>query len=169
MVDYWNDSIILLARTMEDDFDDNQRPECPYCDNSNGDCQHVILDYDATCMEFLSGYLAHDNSQIGKLEQEILALLNSKKRPKLKKGYLKEIWSYALDNHKVGNDYIEFDITSYFNLMYEEIFAFEGDAFQYGGDDWQSGQNSVFYIFFAKDPPSTILRFNAFIIDELKK
>ena len=154
---------------MEDDFDDNQRPECPYCNDSNGDCQHVVLNYDATSMEFLSGYLADDKSEIDKLELEILALLKSKKRPKLKKGYLKEFWNYALENHQVDNDYIEFDITAYFNLLYEEIYAFEGDAFQYGGDDWQPGQNSVYFIFFAEDPSITIQRFNAFIIDELKK
>ena len=83
--------------------------------------------------------------------------------------YLKEFWSYALENYQVDNDYIEFDITAYFNLLYEEIYAFEGDAFQYGGDDCQSGQNSVYFIFFAEDPSTTIQRFNAFIIDELKK
>ena len=55
------------------------------------------------------------------------------------------------------------------NLLYEEIFAFEGDALQFRGDDWQSGQNSVYFIFFAEDPSITIKRFNAFIIDELKK
>ena len=154
---------------MEDDFDDNQRPECPYCNVSNGDCQHVVLNYDATYMEFSSGYLADDKSEIDKLELEILALLKSKKRPKLRKGYLKEFWSYALENYQVDNDYIEFDITAYFNLLYEEIYAFEGDAFQYGGDDWQPGQNSVYFIFFAEDPSITIQRFNAFIIDELKK
>lgn len=55
------------------------------------------------------------------------------------------------------------------NLLYEEIFAFEGDALQFGGDDWQSGQNSLYFIFFAEDPSITIQRFNAFIIDELKK
>jgi hypothetical protein len=62
---------------MEDDFDDNQRPECPYCNVSNGDCQHVVLNYDATYMEFSSGYLADDKSEIDKLELEILALLKS--------------------------------------------------------------------------------------------
>ena len=169
MAYYWNDTIILVGLSMEDDFDDNQRPECPYCNDSNGDCQHVVLNYDATSMEFLSGYLADDKSEIDKLELEILALLKSKKRPKLKKGYLKEFWNYALENHQVDNDYIEFDITAYFNLLYEEIYAFEGDAFQYGGDDWQPGQNSVYFIFFAEDPSITIQRFNAFIIDELKK
>ena len=169
MVGYWNDAIILVGLSMEDDFDDNQRPECPYCDVSNGDCQHVVLNYDATSMEFSSGYLADDKSEIDKIELEILALLKSKKRPKLRKGYLKEFWSYALENYQVDNDYIEFDITAYCNLLYEEIYAFEGDAFQYGGDDWQPGQNSVYFIFFAEDPSITIHRFNAFIIDELKK
>ena len=169
MAGYWNDTIILVGLSMEDDFDDNQRPECPYCNVSNGDCQHVVLNYDATYMEFSFGYLADDKSEIDKLELEILALLKSKKRPKLKKGYLKEFWNYALENHQVDNDYIEFDITAYFNLLYEEIYAFEGDAFQYGGDDWQPGQNSVYFIFFAEDPSITIQRFNAFIIDELKK
>jgi len=169
MAYYWNDTIILVGLYMEDDFDDNQRPECPYCNDSNGTCQHVVLNYDATSMEFLSGYLADDNSEIEKLELEILALLKSKKRPKLKKGCLKEFWSYALENHQVDNDYIEFDITSYFNLMYEEISAFDGNAFKYDGEDWQPGQSSVYIIFFAEDPSTTIQRFNAFIIDELKK
>lgn len=169
MAYYWNDTIILVGLTMEDDFDDNQRPECPYCNDSNGTCQHVVLNYDATSVEFLSGYLADEKSEIDKLEQEILGLLKSKKRPKLKKGFLKEFWSYALQNHQVDNDYIEFDITAYFNLLYEEIFAFEGDAFQYGGDDWQSGQNPVYIIFFAKNPSYTVQQFNASIIDDLNK
>ena len=82
---------------------------------------------------------------------------------------MKEFWNYALENHKADNNYIEFDITSYFKLMYEEISAFDGDAFKYDGEDWQPGQSSVYFIFFAEDPSITIQRFNAFIIDELKK
>ena len=166
---YWNDTIILVGLSMEDDFDDNQRPECPNCNDSNGDCQHVVLNYDATSMEFLSGYLADDKSEIDKLEQEILALLKSKIRPKLKKGYLKEFWNYALENHKADNNYIEFDITSYFKLMYEEISAFDGDAFKYDGEDWQPGQSSVYIIFFARDACKVVQQFNEFIIDQLKR
>jgi hypothetical protein len=41
---------------MEDEFEEKLKPECPYCHDSNGECEHVLLNYDASFMEYLSGF-----------------------------------------------------------------------------------------------------------------
>ena len=102
---------------MEDEFEETLKPECPYCHDSNGEFEHVLLDYDASFMEYLSGYLAYNSGELDELNSMIFELVQSAEIPVLKDGYLKNLWDYALENYVSDSTEIEFDEIAYFNLI----------------------------------------------------
>lgn len=153
---------------MEDENEENLRPECPYCNDSSGECKHVLLDYDASLMEYLSGYLADDREELEQLKSLILELVRTAKIPILGDGYLKDIWSYAVENYISNSEEIEFDETAYFNLLDEIIDSYGGESFHYNGEDGVPGYSSAYIIYFAKEPEETIGQINSFIIEQLK-
>jgi hypothetical protein len=157
---------------MEDDieYEDDQvtKPECPYCGDSKGECQHVLLDYDASFGEFLSGYLADDTEEIEKLKSEIHELIKSGIRPSLEDPYIEDIWEYALESYSEDSEEIDFDQTAYFNYLKEVIDSYGGEYSTYEDQDGAPGYSSAYVIYFAEDPLKTIQEVNANIIEELK-
>ena len=86
----------------EEELDDTEGctiPTCPYC--YGYECEHILLDYDITFMEYLYGYLLKDQTQIYELEESIFELIRSESKPELSDPYLKEIWDYYVSDIKV--------------------------------------------------------------------
>ena len=156
---------------MDDDSeyedDASAKPKCPYCGDSEGDCEHVLLDYDATFMGYISGLLAEDSEEIENLKSEILKLLQSGVDPNLDGGFLEEIWEFAKDGYTEDSEDVEFDATAYFNHLNEVIDSYGGEAFSYTDEDGTPGFSSAYVIYFAEDPLKTIRQVNAGIILEL--
>jgi hypothetical protein len=153
---------------MEDEFEETLKPECPYCQDSSGECEHVLLDYDASFMEYLSGYLAHNRGELDELKSMMFELVQSDKIPVLRDGYLKNLWDYALENYVSDSTEIEFDETAYFNLIDQIIESYGGKSVHYKEEDGAPGYSSAYIIYFAEDPEETINQINAFIIEQLK-
>lgn len=151
---------------MEDEIEQPTIPGCPYCENSQGDCEHVLLNYDATFNEYISGYLANDFEQIEHLKRSIWNLINSNISPTLGEGYIKDIWDYAIDNYDSEFQEIDLDMTSYFNLLDQIIDLYGGEAHHYEESDGAPGYSSTFIIFFASDPLQTISEINSSIVSE---
>jgi hypothetical protein len=153
---------------MENQNEENLRPECSYCNDSSGECEHVLLDYDASFMEILSGYLANDSEEMEQLKSQILDLVQSSNVPVLGRGHVKDIWDYAVNNYVPNSREISFDETAYFNLLDKIIDSFGGESFHYNDDDGVPGFSSSYIIYFAEDPKETIRQINSFIIQQLK-
>jgi hypothetical protein len=153
---------------MEDETEETLTPECPYCHDSSGECEHVLLDYDASFMEYLSGYLAYNSGELDELKSMIFELVQSAKIPVLRDGYLKNLWDYALENYVSDSKEIEFDETAYFNLIDQIIELYGGKSFHYKEEDGAPGYSSAYIIYFAEDPEETITQINSFIIDQLE-
>jgi hypothetical protein len=153
---------------MEDETEDNIRPDCPYCNDASGECEHVLLDYDASFMEMLSGYLADDDSEIDKIKSLILEMIQSDVTPSLESGYISNIWEYAVDNYTPTSEEIELDISAYVNFVDDNIDLLNGESYNYGGEDGAPGYSSSYVILFAKDPAATIRAINARMIEALR-
>jgi hypothetical protein len=157
---------------MDDDSDYDEeevsKPACPYCGDSNAECEHVLLDFDASFGEYLSGYLLDDSEEMDNLKSEILELIRSGARPSLEGGYVEDIWKFALDNYIEESDEIDFDETAYFNYLRKVIDSHGGEYFRYEDQGGSPGYNSAYVIYFAEDPLKTIKEINASIIEELK-
>jgi hypothetical protein len=153
---------------MEDETEDNIRPNCPYCNDASGECEHVLLDYDASFMEFISGYLVDDQEEIEKTKSLILELIQTDKTPTLESGYVKDIWEYAVDNYTPTSEEIELDISAYVNFVDDNIDLLNGESNNYGGEDGAPGYSSSYVILFAKDPAATIRAINALMIEEFR-
>jgi hypothetical protein len=158
---------IEYNQEMENESENYSRPECPYCNDNSGECEHVLLDYDATFMDFLSGYLCNDGSEIEALKEEILDLINAGVQPKISDYELKNIWDYAVDNYSEEYDELNFDVTAYFNYLEYIIHQFGGEAERYECEDGAPGYSSAYVIFYANDPEKTIKEINAHIIKEI--
>jgi hypothetical protein len=128
----------------------------------------VLLDYDASFGEFLSGYLADDTEEIEKLKSEIHDLIKSGVRPSLEDPYIEDIWEYALESYSEDSEEIDFDQTAYFNYLKEVIDSYGGEYSTYEDQDGAPGFSSAYVIYFAEDPLKTIQEVNANIIEELK-
>lgn len=155
---------------MEEENEEYYIPECPYCDDSSGNCEHVLLDYDASFMEFKSGYLARSESQdLENLKVFIYDLLKSEVQ--LEKSNLEHytciIWDYAQENFNLDDDEIEFDYSAYFSLLEDTIDSYNGTSFRYEDEDGPPGYSSAYIIFFAKNPKETIEKVNDFIFRQL--
>ena len=153
---------------MEDETEQHIRPACPYCNDGSGECEHVVLDYDASFMEMLSGYLADDHSEIDQINSLILEMIQSDVTPSLENEYIRNIWEYAVDNHTPTSDEIELDITAYVNFVDDNIDIIDGESYLYGGDDGAPGYSSSYVILFAKQPRETIRAINAQMIAALR-
>lgn len=153
---------------MEEEREVNQTPKCPYCHDSGGDCKHVLLDYDASFMDYLSGYLTNHNEEIDEFEISIYELVQSSKKPALENEYLELIWQYALDNFDPESEKADLDTTSYFNLFYDIIDDHGGMAFHYEDEDGMPGYYSAYIIYFAENPQETLWRVNKYMIEQLK-
>jgi hypothetical protein len=155
---------------MEEDNEEYYLPECPFCDDSSGDCAHVLLDYDASFMEFKSGYLASSESQeLENLKEFIYDWLNLGVELETSKleYYTSNIWDYAQKNFNPDEDEIEFDYSAYFNLLEDTIDNYGGASFRYEDDDGPPGYSSAYIIFYAKNPKETIEKVNEFIFRQL--
>ena len=83
---------------MQSEPEMNPRPPCPYCDNDLGECDHVVLDYDASFCAFLSGYLAKDNKEMESFKGELLRIVKHGVEPVLDDEFLVNIWEFASES-----------------------------------------------------------------------
>ena len=156
---------------MEDDYYDIEKPECPYCEDNIGSCSHLLLEYDASFIELIDGYLTTSEScELENLKEVILELVKSNVEPKFKSHdyFLKSIWDNAVENYKPNCDEIQFDYTAYFNWMEIAIAFFNGSAFRFEEEDCAPGYSSTYIIFYALNPKETIEQINNWIIKRLK-
>jgi len=165
------DNMSAEDNEYEDDYPDEETvtgiPECPYCCETTGECAHVLLNYDASFGEYLSGYLSEHCEEINELKVRLLELLRIGHQPGVKRGHLKEIWTYAAENHLPEATEAELDETAYFNLLREIIDDFGGEYVQYNDEEGTPGYSSSYLIFFAKAPETTIKEMNTYITDQL--
>lgn len=88
----------------------------------------------------------------------------------MKKGYVKDICNYAVRSFVDGQEEINFDETTYFNLLDNLIDEVKGESIHNSDDDNTApGFYSAYIIFYAKDPEATIRKINQYILDELKQ
>ncbi len=160
---------------MHSETEDNPRPPCPYCDNDSGECDHVILDYDASFGTFLSGYLAKDKKEIESFEDELLKLLNLGIKPEIDDEFLANIWESASDSVKEEPNEIYLDFDSYLNYLEQNEDSYDAISFRYPeldeeeeDEDEIPGQSSAYIIFYSKEPENTIRILNTDILSELK-
>ena len=160
---------------MHSETEDNPRPPCPYCDNDSGECDHVILDYDASFGTFLSGYLAKDKKEIESFEDELLKLLNLGIKPDIDDEFLANIWESASDSVKEEPNEIYLDFDSYLNYLEQNEDSYDAISFRYPELDEEEeeedeipGQSSAYIIFYSKEPENTIRILNTDILSELK-
>jgi len=140
-------------------------PNCPYCASDTGQCEHVVLDYDASFMDWLSGYLMNNREEIYTLKKELQALIKSKLNPKIADHYLECIWNYAKDNFTTEAEEAELDTTAYFNFLEENINDFHGDSFRYSDPDGGApGYCSSYIIFYSSSPKTTVQEINKYMI-----
>ena len=112
-------------------------PSCPYC--GGNDCEHVILDYDGSFNEWLSGYLNEDKEEIYILESVLQQLIKSEINPKIDDFNLEIIWNHAKDNYAADAEYAELDTAAYLNFLDENIVDFNGTSFSYSDTDGVPG------------------------------
>jgi len=153
---------------MEEETEENPRPICPYCSDNSGECEHVILDYDASFREYLSGYLAYDSEPLDQLKSMISDLIKTGHKPDPDEGYIKDIWDYAVENYDLSSGEIELDTTAYFNLVHEIIDSYGGESYHYSDEEGAPGYSSAYLIYYASDPEETILQINSHIVETLK-
>lgn len=153
---------------MENEITPIVKPECPFCNNIDANCEHVLVDFDVTFMEYKSGFLLNNKQEIENLKSEIFSLLKSNHKPLLKEGNIKDIWDCAAYSFNTDSEEIDFDETAYFNFIDEEIYMYNGESFNYGDEDESPGYSSSMIIYFAENPKRTIELINKEIIEQLK-
>lgn len=153
----------------DEESKNNYRPNCPYCNDQSGECEHVILDYDESFGEIKSGYIEDQYSEVlYPIEQQILKMISEEKKPKLEAGYLEDIWNYAFSNYNPKDNEIEIDMYSYIKLIDELIDNFGGESFIYDDEDGAPGYSSSYIIYYSKDPEKTIKSITTVLIQQLQ-
>tara|TARA_B110000046_G_scaffold183530_1_gene219805 strand:+ start:361 stop:831 length:471 start_codon:yes stop_codon:yes gene_type:complete len=152
----------------QEENEDLITPNCPYCEGD--ECEHVLLDYDASFMDWLSGYLTEDQEEIYNLQKGLQQLIKAKLNPKIDDIYLESIWNYAKDNFTTESGDAELDTTAYFNFLEENINDFHGESFRYSDPDGVTpGYCSSYIIYYSSSPKTTIQEINTHIISVLKR
>jgi hypothetical protein len=151
----------------EEENETNIRPECPYCGDESGECSHVLLDYDASFQEYLSGHMSELADPFAELRKALAEAIRSGKMPKVKRGYVKSIWDFAVENFTEGQAEAEIDEDAYFSELKYEIDFYDGEACTYSDEDGAPGYSSAYIIFYAKDPDDTLQRFNQYILNTI--
>jgi len=161
---------------MHSETENNPRPPCPYCDNDSGECDHVILDYDASFGAFLSGYLSKDNKEIESFKSEISKLINLAIEPEFDDEFLANIWESASDSVIDEPNEVYLDFESYLNYLEQNEDSYDALSFRYPeldeeeeGDDEIPGQSSANIIFYSKVPEDAIRKLNNDILSALKE
>ncbi len=161
---------------MEGISDNSQRPPCPYCDDDSGECDHVILDFDASFGAFLSGYLSTDNKEIEAFKGELLKLINLRIAPEFDDDCLANIWESASDSVIDEPNEVYLDFESYFNYLEQNEDSYAVISFRYPEldeeeeeDDEIPGQSSANIIYFTKVPEDAIRKLNNDILSAFKK
>ena len=152
---------------MEDEDEVLVIPNCPYCGDT-GECKHVLLDYDASFKEWLSGYLKKNRLELFELQDALQELIKSGINPTINDFYLESIWNYAKDNFTAEEEGAELDTTAYFNFLDENISDFHGEAFHYSDPDGAPGYSSSYIIYYSKTPKTTMQKINEHIISVFK-
>jgi hypothetical protein len=157
----------------EDDEDDDYEeesfmPECPYCSDTEGCCDHVIVNYDASFGYCESGYLSKTQKEIDALKTNILKLIRQGVEPKTKNRQLLDIWEYALSDYTPDTNEISFDDTAYYNFLHHIISEFDGESETYSDSDSAPGYSSSYIICYAEEPQETLKAIHKQIIKELK-
>lgn len=154
-------------------------PSCPYCDDDSGECEHVLVNYDRSFGEYLSGYLSKKNPEMDAFEAEMIELIEQGIKP-IFNDYdyeLESIWESAIDSYDKEDRYWALDSTPYFKLLEETAYNYDCESFRYPDNDYVEeeddaedlpGYSSAGIIFYAKDPAKTIKEFNEGIIADLK-
>lgn len=160
---------------MHSETEDNPRPPCPYCDNDSGECDHVILDYDASFGAFLSGYLARGNQEMESFKGELLKLINLGIEPEFDDEFLANIWESASDSVIDEPNEVYLDFESYLNYLEQNEDSYDAISFRYPEleeeeeDDEIPGQSSANIIFYSKVPEDAIRKLNNDILSALKE
>ena len=147
-----------------DQLNEYAQPECPYCGDSEGSCPHVLIHYDASFMDLLSGYLLEDETEVDALKSNLFNLIASGVKPNLKSSLLKDIWDYAIEGFDPDSGERDLDRTAYFNLLGELIGDFDGEAFYYSDQNSSTGYASSYAIYFAKNPKEAVSKINSEIL-----
>lgn len=160
---------------MQSEPEMNPRPPCPYCDNDLGECDHVVLDYDASFGAFLSGYLARDNQEMKSFKGELLKLINLGIEPEIDDECLENIWESASDsvNEEPNEVYLDYD--SYLNYLEQTEYNYDTISFRYPELDEEEeedeipGYSSANIIFYSEVPENAIRKLNYDILSALKE
>ena len=159
---------------MEDETVNNLRPPCPYCEDDSGECEHVILDYDASFGAFLSGYLTNNKQDIESFRGELFKLVKLGIKPVITDDFdeLQSIWEYAVDTFDEDSEELDLDTDSYFRYLENTEDIYDAISFRYPDLDEEEdeipGYSSACIVFYSKDPAAAIRKFNADILSELK-
>lgn len=153
-------------------------PTCPYCDSDTGECEHVLLNYDKSFGEYLTGYLAKDNPEMRVFEAQIIDLIKQDLKPKFDEydNDIAAIWDLAVDYYENADGSFNLDTDSYLRILeetylddMESINYPENDSDQEEDDDYEiPGSDSACVIIYAKNPPAIIAWLNNDIIEALK-
>ena len=151
-----------------EDYSESERPTCPYCDDSDVSCAHLVIDYDASFNEVIGGYLKDEIfSQIEEVNSIVFPLLKSGANPKLKAGSLKDILNYAFENFDESSGEIDLDFTAFVNLLENWCSECYGESFRYSDEDSSPGYSSAYIIIFAAIPSEFLKNINKKISFEL--
>ena len=153
-------------------------PTCPYCDNDTGECEHVLLNYDKSFGEYLTGYLAKDNPEMRAFEAQIIDLIKQGLKPEFdaSDNDLANIWDVAVDYYENADGSFNLDTDSYLRIL-EETYLDDMESINYpetdsvqddDNDDFMPGYDSAYVIIYAKNPPSIIASINNDIINAFK-
>lgn len=149
----------------------NSRPPCTICDDNSGRCQHVILDFDRTYGEILSGYLSKNKNEIESLKAELFKLVKLGIKPVIPEGFdeLQSIWEYAVDTFDEESEEIDLDNDSYFRYLESTEDIYDTISFRYSDiDEDEVPYSSACIVFYSENPENAIKKFNAEILADLK-
>ena len=152
-------------------------PACPYCDNTDGNCQHVVVHYDRSFGMLLSGYLKNENHGFENLKQALLSIIKKVDTSKIQTEVfpIDDIWTYALDTYDKEANEIDLDIDAYISFLEEIESDYNCISFRYPSDDGYDededdetpNNSSANIIFYSENPQNSIQKYNSNIIAEL--
>jgi hypothetical protein len=148
-------------------------PSCPFCDDSTGSCNHVVLDYDYTFGEYKGGYLSRDNSEVDSMKMDLSRLIKQGIDPEYNDPFLQleDLWNYALETYDKTSGEFDLDYSSYFRNFYYSSDFYDGVGFKYtlDAEDERPGLGSEYIIIFSENPKKTVRKYNRAILSALKK
>lgn len=148
-------------------------PPCPFCDDSTGECDHVVLDYDYTFGEYKGGYLRRDDSEVERIRVDLSKLILQEIDPEYNDPFLQieDLWDYALETYNKKSGEFDLDYSSYFRNFYYSSDFYDGVGFKYklDGEDERPGFSSEYIIIYSENPQETVRKYNRSILSALKK